>query len=144
MEGEANGPRLPITRSFGVAIHLIFRGDRAQQVAAALSGSSGLRCLIEGEVPGEEVATQWRLLSGPAQAPAGSISLTLTSPKLQAQQGLNQLVQMLTAAREARSEPTGGINVWINTADMDLEQMKKVCAAFITYEPGFDLLVPRS
>eukprot|EP00966_Prymnesium_polylepis_P126256 2919966-Prymnesium_polylepis.1 len=128
-----------ITRTFGCAIHFRFPGEHSRQIAASLHGSAGLPCLVEGEQADEEARMRWRLLGGPA-LPTPGLSLTLTSPRLKAQEGLDHLKRMVRAAKEAGAEPTGGFSVWINAADMlddaELEQLKKVCVAFIAYEPA--------
>eukprot|EP00966_Prymnesium_polylepis_P145723 3366091-Prymnesium_polylepis.1 len=101
-------PRLSIRRTFGCTFRLLFpvQWEQDDAIAAALYRSSGLQCLIDGE---EEDSTQWKM-HGDEEGSTDDFSYKLTSPRLQAQQGLDQLMRMLAAAKEARAEPNGGVN----------------------------------
>jgi len=146
-----------ISRAFGVEYELGFplaAGD-GRQIAAELQRISGLPCqyYAMSDASIYTVRDYWKLVPDstvrfPAdrERPETHRALELVSPKLKGAEGLAGTFAMVDAAAQLRAatNTTSGHHVHVDATDMSVDEVKRVCVAFIAHEKVFDLLTSRS
>jgi len=148
----ANFPEFGITRKFGLEYEMGFPAELGDvnNICARLRQASGQDVQCPSTQYGRHVhvvTPYWKIVPDPSvRVGGGTASWELVSPILTGQDGLDKMTAMLRAAEGlgAKVNKTGGHHVHIDALDLNVDQIKKVCAAYIVYEKAFDLLTSRS
>mmetsp|Transcript_36572 Transcript_36572/g.100946 ORF Transcript_36572/g.100946 Transcript_36572/m.100946 type:complete len:447 (+) Transcript_36572:1798-3138(+) len=142
-------PAFSIARTFRCEYEFGFPSiaGNEDQIATELRRLSGEMCVRERFNEPQHVPDFWKLRSPDRSVMVPNhTTLELISAPLRGQEGLNKLTRMLESVERLNPQvnTTTSHRIHIKASDMTLDELKKVCVAFVANEKVFDLLTARS